>query len=364
MKIAEIEAIPVEIPFTHAGKPAEWDGRAWNTLTTVLVKVETEEGITGWGDAFSYNCCSAVTAAVRDMIAPRALGRDAADIGALMVQLQQELHLWGRYGITLFALSGLDIALWDAAAKQAGVSLSALLGGARREIIPGYASLFKYRDPEIVAERCRAAIRDGYPAIKLHETEEAEVKAAREAVGPGVALMVDTNCPWTPEEAHENALRLKPYALHWLEEPIFPPEDFAALAKLRADVGIPIAAGENACTAYDFEKMFQAGAVTYAQPSVTKVGGITEFLEVAALAEKYEVELMPHSPYFGPGFLASLHLAALSEEVLIERFYVDMEASLYGDLIDTSEGEFRLPPGPGIGPDPDPDVIRDYRIAE
>ena len=165
--------------------------------------------------------------------------------------------------------------------------------------------------------------------------------------------------------ALEMALAFKPYDLHWLEEPIFPPEDFASLAGLQRETGIPLAAGENACTSFDFQKMFAAGAVSYAQPSVTKVGGITEFLKVAALARSHGVEVMPHSPYFGPGFLASLQLAAaLPDGALIERFFLDLDATLYGDLIDAVDGDFRLPVGPGLGMDPDPDVIERYRVRD
>jgi D-galactarolactone cycloisomerase len=215
-----------------------------------------------------------------------------------------------------------------------------------------------------VAEHTRAALAQGYRYIKLHETEEPEVKAARETAGAGVPIMVDTNCPWTPVEARAHALRLKAYDLHWLEEPIFPPEDFRALAVLRRETGIAIAAGENACTAFEFEKMFAAGAVTFAQPSVAKVGGITEFRKVAALAEVSGVALMPHSPYFGPGFLATLHLgAAHPTPSLIERFYLELEASLYGDAIDPVRGRFHLPMGPGLGREPDPDVIKEYQVA-
>jgi L-alanine-DL-glutamate epimerase-like enolase superfamily enzyme len=365
MKIVRVETIPLKIPFEGAAKPQGWGGRHWGGLETLLVRVETEDGLVGWGDAFSYNCQRAVRAAVDDMVAPLAVGSDARDIAGLLHRMQKALHLFGRYGITIFALSGLDIALWDLAAKRAGKPLVELLGGPARTEIDAYASLFRLHDPEVVAMQTREALAEGYRYIKLHETQEPEVKAAREAAGSGVPIMVDTNCPWTPAEARENALRLKPYDLHWLEEPIFPPENFRALAALGAETGIPIAAGENACTAHEFEKMFAAGAVTYAQPSVTKVGGITEFCKVAALAEAKGIALMPHSPYFGPGFLATLHLAAAQAiPNLVERFYLKLEAKLYGDLIDPVRGKFRLPAGPGLGREPDPDVIKAYRVPD
>jgi L-alanine-DL-glutamate epimerase-like enolase superfamily enzyme len=108
--------------------------------------------------------------------------------------------------------------------------------------------------------------------------------------------------------------------------------------------------------------MFAAGAVDYAQPSVTKVGGVSEFLKVAALADAAGVTLMPHSPYFGPGFLATLQLAAARGQpgAMIERYHMDLEASLYGELIDPVSGAFAVPQGPGLGRDPDPQVIKTY----
>ncbi len=362
MKIAQAEAIPLVIPFDSGGARAGWMGKAWQALDVVLIRLETADGLVGWGEAFSYNCRRAVTAAFEDMVAPVVRGREVADIAGLMAELQQALHLFGRYGITMFALSGLDIALWDLAAKAAGQPLGQFLGGARAREIPGYASLFRYGEPEVVAERTGAALAEGYRHIKLHEIREPEIAAAREAAGPAVPIMVDANCPWSPAEAREMALRLQRYGLHWLEEPIFPPEDFAALATLRAEVGVPLAAGENACTAFQFQEMFAAGAVDFAQPSVTKVGGVTEFRKVAALARSHGVALMPHAPYFGPGFLATLQLmAALPDSGLAEWFYLEREACLYGAAIAPRGGVFHLPQGPGLGAEPDPNVIENYR---
>ena len=362
MKIAKIDSIVVRVPFTFGKAPGGPAARTGATNNILLVKVETDTGITGWGDAFCYNCIDAVKGALHSTVAPVAIGRDARDIARLSRDVQQELHLFGRYGITIFALSGLDIALWDIAGKAANLPLHRLLGGAGQASLPAYASLLKYRDPERVAARTKLAIQQGYRYIKLHETEEAEVRAAREAAGPDVRIMVDTNCPWTPEEARHMTLKLRPYDLHWLEEPVFPPEDFAALARLRAATGVAIAAGENNCTSFQFRDMFAANAVDYAQPSVTKVGGVTEFLKVGALADAAGVTLMPHSPYFGPGFLATLQLAAARGQPgsMIERYHMDLEASLYGELIEPVNGAFAVPQGPGLGRDPDPDVIKTY----
>jgi len=363
MKIANVETHLVKLPFDTGG-PGALASMEWSTLDYVLVRIDTDDGLTGWGDGFGYGAAAATRAAVDEMIGPALIGRDAGDIRGLMHELQVANHIWGRYGVTMFALSGVDIALWDLAGKAAGLPLHRLLGGARRLEIPAYASLFKYHEPEVVAERTRAALDEGYRFIKLHQTGVEEVRAAREAAGDGVPIMVDTNCPWTPHQALEMALALEPFDLTWLEEPIFPPEDFESLAWLQRETGIPLAAGENACTAFEFQKMIAADAVTYLQPSVTKVGGITEFTKIVALAEAQGKTVMPHAPYFGPGLLASLHLLAqLPDESLAEVFYYKtLEASLYGDAILARDGMMRVPDGPGLGLDPDPDVIRDYGV--
>jgi L-alanine-DL-glutamate epimerase-like enolase superfamily enzyme len=365
VRIASVDAIPLSIPFGHGGRPAGWGGRAWERLDFVIVRVETDTGITGFGEAFSYNCRRAVTAAVEDMVAPIVAGRDADDIEALVRDLQLELHLFGRYGLTLFAISGLEIALWDVAGKAAGQPLHALLNGEAKRSVPCYASLFKYLDPEVVAERTAVALAQGYRSIKLHERALAEVAAARQAAGPEVPIMLDVNCAWSFDEACDIAPGLAEQDLYWLEEPIWPPEDFAGLARLRQRFGIPVAAGENACTVWQFESMFAAAAVDWCQPSVTKVGGVTEFRKVAALADARGVALAPHSPYFGPGFLATLHLtAAHPGKVPFERFFLDLEASLYGDAIDPVNGDLAVPEAPGLGLDPDPDVMREYRVTD
>ncbi|MDP3163415.1 MAG: mandelate racemase/muconate lactonizing enzyme family protein [Reyranella sp.] len=362
MKIAHIDSHSVKVPYTFGGSHKGDGLRTWTTNNILLVRVETDTGLVGWGEAFCYGCTDAVKVALHSMVAPLAIGQDARNIAGLSYDLQQKMHLFGRYGATIFALSGLDIALWDIAGKAANMPLHQLLGGARRDGLPAYASLLKYRDPEKVAARTAQAVAEGYRHIKLHETEEAEVKAAREAAGESVEIMVDTNCPWTPEQARLMTLKLRPYNLFWLEEPIFPPEDFTAIAKLRAGTGVAMAAGENLCTSFQFREMLSAGAVDYAQPSVTKVGGITEFLKVAVLCDAAGVTLMPHSPYFGPGFLATLHLLAArgTPGGMIERYHMDLEASLYGDLILPRNGSFAVPTGPGLGCDPDPGVLKTY----
>ena len=355
MKISKVEAIPLAIPYSFGG-PAH----PIRQLDFCLVRVETDAGLVGWGDAFAYNCCSAVTAAVRDMIAPLAMHCDASDIAGINAMIQKRLHIFGRFGIQAYALSGLDIALWDIAGKAAAAPLHRLLGGAKRETIPAYASLLRYADPVLVAEYCERALGEGYSAIKLHEVADAAVAAGRRAVPDAVPLMLDVNCEWTPGDAILAAKRFQPHRLHWLEEPVFPPEDFASLRAAGEAGGAPIAAGENFCYETQFRALFDAGAVTYAQPSVIKLGGITEFLKVAKLARARGVRLAPHSPYFGPGALATLHLLASQvPDAHFERFYLRAEATLYPGLFDGSS--VPVPGAPGLGRDPDTEVIHRYR---
>lgn len=362
MKIVRVEAIPLSVPCRYGAEGWSLGSGGWKTLDFCLVRVDTDAGITGWGEAFSYSCRRAVVAAVRDMIAPIAVGRDAADIAGLHAEIQKRLHIFGRFGITAFALSGLDIALWDIAGKAAGKPLHALLGGARRGQLACYASLLRYADAALVERYSEQALGEGFGAIKLHEVSEAVIAAARAAVPRYAPLMLDVNCEWSVEEAISVGRRLAPMGLEWFEEPVFPPEDGAGLRAVGEACGIPIAAGENCCFATQFAALFDARAVQYAQPSVTKVGGVTEFRKIAALAANRGVKLSPHSPYFGPGALATLHLvAALAPEARFEYFYLEVDAWLYGGLLTPRRGELGVPQGPGLGADPDPDVMRRCR---
>ena len=363
MKIANVETHLIRLPVSSGAKPTSGPTE-WSTFDYVLVRIDLENGLCGWGDGFGYWVPHATRAVLDHTLAPRLIGRDARDIKGIHRDLQREFHLSGRYGITMFAISAVDIALWDIAGKAAGLPLHRLLGGARRLEIPAYASLFRYGDPELVAERTRKALDDGYQQVKLHEITEAAVRAARDVAGPGVPLMVDTNCPWTPAQARDMAKRMSAYDLHWLEEPLFPPEDFASLARLQSDTGVSLASGENLCTAFQFQAMLNAGAVTYAQPSVTKVGGITEMMKVVALAETHGTALVPHCPYFGPGLLASLHmLSTMNDDCFAEFLYYDtLEASPYGAAVTPVNGVMRVPKAPGLGLEPDPEVLKDYGV--
>ena len=367
MLITDVRAHHLRIPYDAGVASFRQGASAISALDIVVVEVTTDAGVTGWGDAFSYVCPRTTCTAIEEMIAPQARGQqlpDAAAIPAFMEQIHRNLHLFGRYGITMFAISGLDIALWDIAAKVKGLPLNQLLGGARRTKIPAYASLLRIGRPDAIAGECLTARRQGYGAIKLHETTLPAVFAAREAIGDGIPLMVDMNCPFDAAAAIEFAKACREARPAFLEEPVWPPEDFATLAEVRTKGGLDIAAGENACTVYQFRQMMTAGAVSHAQPSVTKVGGITEFLKVATLADELGVRIVPHSPYFGPGLLATLQLLSLRDDGFIEVFYMKRAACLWRDRIAVDPaGLIAVPQGPGLGYEPDLDVMEKYRAS-
>ena len=361
MKITAVATIHVRIPFTCGGPLPTFGGLTWDTVDTLLVKIETDAGIVGWGEAFGHTIIPATRVVVETMLAPLCVGRDPTRIEALMLDLHQRLHLFGRNGPLVYGLSGIDMALWDIAGKSAGLPAYQLLGGSGKKDLPAYASLIRYTKPDLLASNAARAASQGFRYVKLHETGVEQTRAARDAVGKDVRLMLDTNCPWSQREALDMVPQLAQFDLYWLEEPCWPPENYAALAEVRGVGGIPIAAGENNTTAMGFAHMFEAGAVDFAQPSPAKVGGISETRKVFALADAHDVQLAPHTPYFGPGLLAGLQLnAAHPSEMLIEWLYFDLEATLYGEAILPRAGRFAVPPGPGLGYDPDPKVLARY----
>src|SRR6266436_9506330 len=173
MQITDVRAHHIRIPYDAGVASFRQGASAISALEIVLVEVSTDAGLTGWGDAFSYVCPRSSATAIDEMIAPQARGLgvpDADGIPAFMDRIQRNLHLFGRYGITMFAISGLDIALWDLAARVQGIPLHRLIGASRRSRIPAYASLLRIGTPEAVAGECQTAMRRGYTAIKLHET--------------------------------------------------------------------------------------------------------------------------------------------------------------------------------------------------
>ncbi|KAA2212219.1 mandelate racemase/muconate lactonizing enzyme family protein [Teichococcus oryzae] len=364
MQIAAIETSVVSLPFTMGGPHPLFAGQPWNRLEILLVKVETEDGLVGWGEAFGHTAIPATRAAIDTIVAPLMVGRDAGDIQALRRQILHGVHLLGRNGPFVYAFSGIEIALWDLLGKRSGQPLWRLLGGSEPSPMPAYASLLNYGDTALVARNTADACAAGYRAIKLHEVTREAVLAARTAPGAAeAAIMLDVNCAWSAPEARAMAASLAKDGLFWLEEPVWPPEDARGLARIR-ESGIPVSAGENVAGLFGFKTLIEAGAIDIAQPSVTKVGGIAEMQQVIQLCQAHGVEVAPHSPYFGPGFVATLHLAsALLEKPLIEVLWLEMEANPFDPWVRAVDGMMRVPGGPGLGCDPDPETLARYAIG-
>ena len=366
MKITRIEPILLNMKIDLSGNAVVpmTGGVPRRELQALLVRVDTDEGITGWGEAFAMSAGIITRTAIEQLLAPRFIGRDPSQIAPLMRDTMRALYSAGRSGPVMSGISGIDIALWDIAGKIAGLPLYKLLGGSARTSLPAYASLMRYGDAAAVARYTREALERGYKVIKLHENTYDTILASRRAAGDGVPIMVDCTTPWTVNESIAMSRRLEHMDLMWLEEPIYPPDDHNGLARLRSVSRIPVAAGENVSNLMEFKRLFEIGALDYAQPSITKIGGVSEQRKIFALAESFGVTVVPHSPYFGPGLLASAHVCAtVPQPTWIERYYADLELHPYGNTIDPVNGELPIPQVPGVGPAPDEAVIAKLRVA-
>ncbi|WP_416899618.1 MAG: mandelate racemase/muconate lactonizing enzyme family protein [Minwuia sp.] len=361
MKIRSAEIIPLSIPFTDGSRGTGLMPSKWTHLDVALLKLTTEDGITGWGDGFAYHCRRATIAVLEDMVLPHVVGAEIDDIPAFNRMLQQRLHLHGRYGITIFAISAVDIALWDIAAKERGVPLAALLSETPKKSIPAYASLVRYGDPAQVADYVRDTVAKGYGTVKLHEIALDCIEAGAAAAGEGVRVTTDVNCNWSLDEAHRMMPEMKRLGLYWVEEPVFPPDDADTLHDLQQTYGVSIASGENACTLTEFRRTIPK--IDFVQPSVIKTGGVTEMAAILDAVAEAGRTAMPHSPYFGPGYWATAQvMAAKPAAGLFEYFWIRPEAFIDPSIPLPESGEILLPQGPGLGFEPDPDVLAKYRI--
>lgn len=358
MKIARISTHMLRSSFSYGAEGGVGGNLHLRGMDTLVLRVETDSGIVGWGEGFGFTLSETTRHAMDTLVAPVATGMDAADIAGTMQALARRFHNFGRNGAVSFALSGLDIALWDIAGKAAGQPLHALLGGAKRSRVPAYASLLRYGTPELVARNTAEAIRRGYRHIKLHETRLDCIQAARDNAPAEVPLMLDINCFHdTVAEATDFCRAVQGKNVWWVEEPVWPPEAPAAIAAVRQAGGIGIAAGENLGGVAEFAHMAQVGAVDVMQPSVTKCGGVSALRAIGALAAQHGLRCVPHSPYFGPGLLATLHfLAAAEREEPLEVYFADLTCPPYPQLV-PQQGFIAIPDGPGLGFELNPEAL-------
>ncbi|MBA2666500.1 MAG: mandelate racemase/muconate lactonizing enzyme family protein [Trueperaceae bacterium] len=326
-----------------------------------LVAVLTEEGAVGYGSCFTS--VDLVRAAFK-VLEPLLLGEVATEPERVSEKLHQHTFWMGRGGTLTHAISGIDIALWDILGQVTGQSVARLLGGRYRERVRPYASLLM-RDPELLADELRALVQSGFRAFKLgwgpfgrhgHALDEAIVRAARDAVGDGVDLMIDAggsaaHWPHRYTWALRTAEMLAGYAVRWFEEPLAP-DDIDGYALLREHSRVAIAGGEVLTRRQSFLPWFERRAFDIVQPDVTKVGGLSEQRRIAWSALDHGVDIIPHGWNTALGLAADLHLAsALPHTDLVEY----LTGSPYIDGIVTEpwlldeDGMLAIPSGPGIG---------------
>ena len=362
--ITKVETIRVALPFATGGPRVGMRSAlpAWLKMESVILRIETADGLEGWGEAFGHLMAPASEAVLNNIVGPMLLGKDARAIAQRIDELERPLHGLGRSGPAMYALSAVDIALWDLAGKRAGMPVFRLLGGDNAEL-RRYASLMRYAgDTDAVSANVTRAREHGFTTIKLHETTIPAFRAARQAVDAQDRICLDVNCPWTVAQARAVAREIAADDFHWLEEPVCPPENFAALAAVRGE-GVPVSAGENMTTLLDFKAAFDAGALDNVQPSVTKCGGISAMLRVFALAQAYPVRVVPHCFYWGPGYHATAHLAAARPEpTLLETAFITFAVQPHA-LFDSTSATLRLSDAPGLGFDADWDALSPYLVS-
>ena len=361
MKITDVKAIPLFIPLKETppfsrGLVASAKASAYH----VLVKVFTDEGITGYGEVWC-RLPGVISALIEEALKPFLLGKNPMHVERLWDLMYRTTFQYGMKGITLHCISGVEIALWDIIGKYRNLPVYEMLGGLCRDKVKAYASLLRYQKPEEVASIALRFVEEGYTAIKLHQTDVESVKAVRQVIPDDISLMMDINGAWTPRQAVEKLKELEQYRLLWVEEPIWPMDDYDGLAYVKDKSNILIAAGENEYTRYGFREMITKRAVDIVQPDTIKSGGLLECRKILALAEVWNLQLIPHSFYFGPGVAATLHFALSNMgSEYIEIKAVPLEASFIQPSLRPERGYLAPPDKPGLGIEVDEDVVKRY----
>jgi L-alanine-DL-glutamate epimerase-like enolase superfamily enzyme len=277
-------------------KPIANGKHTYTHVTFAVVEIETTEGITGIGLGGGGEIERATIARLTPML----IGEDPIDVERLW-QKMWEPKLIGRRGLTTRAISAIDIGLWDIRAKFANLPLYKLLGGFR-DRVPTYIAGGYYEEGKGLRELAREMednVRMGAKAVKMKigavpiAEDVARVRVAREAVGPDVKLMVDANCAYRYYEAIQIAKRIEEYDIFWFEEPVAP-DDYDGHRKLAQATSIPIATGENEYTRYGFRDLIRNDCAAILNADAKVLGGVTEFMKVAALAQAHDLDIAPH----------------------------------------------------------------------
>jgi galactonate dehydratase len=346
----------------------------------IFVKVETDAGIYGWGEAYSqYDRDTAVMAQL-DALGKYALGREPFNIKHF-TQIAFDDYAARRGSLELFcAVSGIEQALWDIAGKVCGQPVYNLLGGRCRDKIRIYANGWSYqlKEPADYARAAEKVIRQGFNALKLdplpspwrswiqkeHEARAvAVVKAVRDAVGPDVDILIDQHRRLAPVHAISLDKKLAELGLYWLEEPNVA-ENPEALAEVRRATGLPIVIGEATYTKTGFRPLLEARSADILNPDVACCGGILELKEIAAMAEPFLVAMSPHNYNSTLVALAStVHASAVMPNFIITEYFLPFVE--FGDRISPNQlkpknGYIELPTAPGLGIDIDEEALNEF----
>jgi galactonate dehydratase len=332
----------------------------------LFIRLRTDTGLTGIGEASLEWQERTVQAVCREWVEGRVLGRDPFDIEAIVGGLIRDQYQGGSTVMT--AISGVEIALWDIVGKACGQPVYKLIGGRCHDRIPSYANGWYggARTPEDYAEKAREVVARGYRAMKFdpfgtawkeltrEQAEEAEaiVAAVREAVGPGVGLMIEFHGRLSAGSASRMIRRLSRYEPSWCEEPVVP-ESLDLLAEVKRASPCPISAGERLYTQADFYRLIALRACDIVQPDPAHCGGILAGKKVAAMAAAQDLAIAPHCSIGPVALAASLHFDISTPNFLIQEAFAEFDVPWRDDLVGgkslVRNGQFVLPDAPGLG---------------
>ena len=345
-----------------------------------FVRVDTDEGIHGWGEVYTQADRDEQMAAHVDQLSRYLVGRDPQHIKHFLQWVFDDFAA-RRGAMDLYsAVSGIEQALWDIRGKALGVPVHSLLGGACRDRLKVYANGWSWdaEAPEEFAAAASDVVDMGFDALKFdpvpgpwrsHVDPEVEdrtvenVRAVREAVGPDVNVHVEIHRRLAPMHAKAIASRIEQFDPYWFEEPVLA-ENLDALAEVRRDVDIPVVTGEELYTKFEFREAFEKGAADIINPDVCNTGGILELKEIAAMAEPYFVAVSPHNYNSTTvGLAATLHASAVMPNFLVTEYFVDLEP--FGEEIaetpfEVEDGYIDLPERPGLGVELDADALDEH----
>jgi L-alanine-DL-glutamate epimerase-like enolase superfamily enzyme len=370
MKITRVEPIPLRLPVVTE--------RCDGSQETLLVKVHTDAGITGVGevDSSALVARAIIEAPLSHQIcrglAECVVGQDPFEIDRLVHRMYEGSIYYGRQGAAVQAMSGVEIALWDVVGKATGRPVYQLLGGGFRKKFRAYASILFGDTPAQTERTARDLAGQGYRAVKFgwgpmglsEEGDLAQVRAARQGLGPGVELMVDAGLCWDTATAARRARQFEPFGLTWLEEPLHP-DDLDGYARLTARSPVRIAAGEEICDLKEFRQMMDVGGIDVVQVDVTRVGGLARSKRVGWDSYERHRLCVNHSYKTGINLAASLHfLAALPNTHYLEYCVEqgDLRKHLTRQTFPVVDGEVAVPEGPGLGIEVNEEVVDKYRV--